>query len=123
MSRVRTYKSVQVLTSKAREQSIEIALVIRVTGIYCTQDLYGWTKWGNTTFENTLHLSIAEVMKCVSGLIWGLFGATTACKTLCFHCLSLRKVTIFEHKMSHERTFRQPNNQFATTLQNLKNVE
>ena len=79
-----------------------------------TQDLYGWTKWGNATFENTLHLSIAEVIKCVSGLIWGLFGAATACKTLCFHCLSLRKVTIFEHKMSHERTFRQPNNQFAT---------
>ena len=105
------------LTSKAREQSIEIALVIRVKGVLVPVLVHGWTKWRNTTFENTLHLSIAEVIKCVSGLIWGLFGAATACKTLCFHCLSLRKVTIFEHKMSHERTFRQPNNQFATTWQ------
>ena len=41
-------EDVQVPRSKARDQRIEIALVIRVTRVLePAQDLYGWTKWGN----------------------------------------------------------------------------
>ena len=48
-------EDVQVPTSKARDQRIEIALVIRVTEVLGAQDLCrqcSWTKWGNCTFEH-----------------------------------------------------------------------